>query len=492
MVDFLSHVCGNLQVGVIYECDTARRSTVKTSDVKATAAARTYIAETGVLASLGTLDLTALGTTLVAAMSTIHSRTTTLDEIIAFAMDSTIEDPHGPVGLAWRNLHSRVRTAKKPAKIASGVPCHRGKRFLVPNFFSITSYEISLMAGQISALGLKVQPRSIAAFIAKAPGPDKILSTTFSHPRIVWHKRTATSLTRGQTLTDADIDTDNTYYNKIIFELAVLCGVVVKTPFSEKLYDWLFQVIVTACAERRDVRPNHPGTMVQVGWNTGPRHAPMTLTWSLAKSLLPTEMIAEVTAAVGETGLPKMATRNIGEGTGYRMSIGDTDYDFPLYDRAPCEGLLTQNYSSCMDLLLYLSRCSIHTDPSHAPFTVSLTVRREVPPTPSSQPSSQQPMRMLRSHARNQTTLADQAPPMHPVEPAYGGSNFVDHSLKVRVVQAAGTLLAHKPEYKHCTTPLCRMLVCGMTIPFTKRIQQHFKAMKAKGTHVMYTGGEAY
>ncbi|KAF8177336.1 hypothetical protein K438DRAFT_1606496, partial [Mycena galopus ATCC 62051] len=127
----------------------------------------------------------------------------------------------------------------------------------------------------------------------------------------------------------------------------------------------------------------HPGTMVQVGWNTGPRHArvfglaksytrnldhetaidhdrdviaAMTLTWSLAKSLLPTEMIAEVTAAVGETGLPKMATRNIGEGTGYRMSIGDMDYDFPLYDRAPCEGLLTQNYSSCVDLLLYLSR----------------------------------------------------------------------------------------------------------------------------------------
>ncbi|KAF8173211.1 hypothetical protein K438DRAFT_1611016, partial [Mycena galopus ATCC 62051] len=142
------------------------------------------------------------------------------------------------------------------------------------------------------------------------------------------------------------------------------------------------------------------GTMVQIGWNTGPRHArvfglaksytrnldhhtaidhdqdviaAMTLTWSLAKSLLPIEMIAEVTAAVRETGLPKMVTRNISEGrqnsvlllhqffiatvgTGYRMSVDDKDYDFPLYDRAPCEGILTQNYSSCVDLLLYLFR----------------------------------------------------------------------------------------------------------------------------------------
>ena len=81
--------------------------------------------------------------------------------------------------------------------------------------------------------------------------------------------------------------------------------------------------------------------MVQVGWNAGPRHArvfglaksytknldhatavdhnqdtiaAMTLTWSITKSLLPTGMIALVTEAVGETGLPKIATRNVAEG----------------------------------------------------------------------------------------------------------------------------------------------------------------------------------
>jgi hypothetical protein len=33
-------------------------------------------------------------------------------------------------------------------------------------------------------------------------------------------------------------------------------------------------------------------------------------------------------------------------GPGYRLSIGGILYEFPLYDRAPCEGLFTQNYAS--------------------------------------------------------------------------------------------------------------------------------------------------
>ncbi|KAF8143066.1 hypothetical protein K438DRAFT_1634311, partial [Mycena galopus ATCC 62051] len=123
------------------------------------------------------------------------------------------------------------------------------------------------------------------------------------------------------------------------------------------------------------------GTMVQIGWNTGARNArvfglaksytknldhqtamehdrdaiaAMTLTWSITKSLLPVEMIAEITAAVGETGLPKMATRNGAEGTGYRITVNGKDYDFLFYDRSPCEGILTQNYASCVLPLLFL------------------------------------------------------------------------------------------------------------------------------------------
>lgn len=135
--------------------------------------------------------------------------------------------------------------------------------------------------------------------------------------------------------------------------------------------------------------------MVQVGWNAGPCHArifglaisytkkldkatvvdhdldtigTLTLLWSIVKSLLPAETIDGVTAAVGEIGLPKLATHNVSEGvlhalsqslsliqftgTGYRLSVAGKEYCFPLYDRAPCEGLLTQNYSSYVRLYL--------------------------------------------------------------------------------------------------------------------------------------------
>ncbi|KAJ7892447.1 hypothetical protein B0H13DRAFT_1625588, partial [Mycena leptocephala] len=123
----------------------------------------------------------------------------------------------------------------------------------------------------------------------------------------------------------------------------------------------------------------HPGKMVQVGWNAGPRHArifglvisytkkldkatvvdhdldtigTLTLLWSIVKSLLPAETIDGVTATVGEIGLPKLATHNVSEGTGYRLSVAGKEYCFPLYDRAPCEGLFTQNYSSYVRLYL--------------------------------------------------------------------------------------------------------------------------------------------
>ena len=81
--------------------------------------------------------------------------------------------------------------------------------------------------------------------------------------------------------------------------------------------------------------------MVQIGWNAGPGHAcvfglaksytvkidqqtaiehdqdviaALTLTWSIAKAFLLTEMISSITDAVGEIGLPKLATHNVAEG----------------------------------------------------------------------------------------------------------------------------------------------------------------------------------
>ncbi|KAJ7924797.1 hypothetical protein B0H13DRAFT_1601310, partial [Mycena leptocephala] len=115
------------------------------------------------------------------------------------------------------------------------------------------------------------------------------------------------------------------------------------------------------------------GTMVQVGWNMGPRHAreyglaksytinldrdttvdhdgdvaaAMTLTWGICKSFLPVDLTGSIEENLQTSGLPRIATRSIGEGTGYRIRLDGREYCFPLIERAPPEGLVTRDYSS--------------------------------------------------------------------------------------------------------------------------------------------------
>lgn len=59
--------------------------------------------------------------------------------------------------------------------------------------------------------------------------------------------------------------------------------------------------------------------------------------------------------------------------------------------------------------------------------------------------------------------------------PEYGGGNFVDLTLKVKVIQATGTILAHRPNTIHGTTRLCGARSCGFTIPFTERLHEGLK-----------------
>jgi hypothetical protein len=81
--------------------------------------------------------------------------------------------------------------------------------------------------------------------------------------------------------------------------------------------------------------------MVQVGWNAGPRHARvwglaksfnrkidkatmigrdedvialLTLCWSLAKASMPREVMDTIEDSLKESGMPRIATRNIPEG----------------------------------------------------------------------------------------------------------------------------------------------------------------------------------
>ena len=100
-------------------------------------------------------------------------------------------------------------------------------------------------------------------------------------------------------------------------------------------------------------QPNHDGSMVQLGWNAGPRHARvwglaksfnrkigkatmierdedaialMTLCWSLAKASLPGEVMDILEDSLKDSGMPRIATRNVPEGKIYNLYLPASDY----------------------------------------------------------------------------------------------------------------------------------------------------------------------
>jgi hypothetical protein len=128
--------------------------------------------------------------------------------------------------------------------------------------------------------------------------------------------------------------------------------------------------------------------MVQIGWNAGPRHARvwglaksfnrkidnatmigrdedvvalLTLCWSLAKASIPREVMNSLEDSLKVSGMPRIATRNIPEGKiydlyhlehlitrnlgyGYCLDLEGKEYSFPMFERAPPEGYLSQDY----------------------------------------------------------------------------------------------------------------------------------------------------
>lgn len=89
------------------------------------------------------------------------------------------------------------------------------------------------------------------------------------------------------------------------------------------------------------LQPTHDGSIVQLGWNAGPRHArvwglsksyvkkiddagmidrdsdaiaTITMVWGLIMSHMPHEVLDEVNTHLVDSGMPRMATRNISEG----------------------------------------------------------------------------------------------------------------------------------------------------------------------------------
>ncbi|KAJ6517802.1 hypothetical protein DFH09DRAFT_940135, partial [Mycena vulgaris] len=65
-----------------------------------------------------------------------------------------------------------------------------------------------------------------------------------------------------------------------------------------------------------------------------------------AKTQLPTEITDAIDRELANTGMPKIASRNVAEGTGFHIKLNGTDYTFPIFERAPPEAYLTRDYSA--------------------------------------------------------------------------------------------------------------------------------------------------
>ncbi|KAH9828646.1 uncharacterized protein C8Q71DRAFT_893685 [Rhodofomes roseus] len=151
-------------------------------------------------------------------------------------------------------------------------------------------------------------------------------------------------------------------------ELVVICNIAMDAPISGALYQWLFDIAETACSERRDTRPKHPGKMVQVGLNGGPRHARVLgwaksytkvlsqdnrqqhdtdivgatgIVWSLIKSAAPREIMEHVEQCLQNEGMPDMATRDVAEGIfqakALQSKADGNDYKLSTARRSPPE-----------------------------------------------------------------------------------------------------------------------------------------------------------
>ncbi|KAI0315737.1 hypothetical protein OF83DRAFT_1061567 [Amylostereum chailletii] len=127
-------------------------------------------------------------------------------------------------------------------------------------------------------------------------------------------------------------------------------------------------------------QPTHNGQLVQLGWNAGPRHAhiwglavsytarsleehtykahdqdavaALSLAWAFVDKLMPAEIVEPVDRELEALGMPRMATRHVGEGPGWRFVLDSKTYEFPLAERAPPEGYMAQGYTSYASLPL--------------------------------------------------------------------------------------------------------------------------------------------
>ncbi|KAF9521524.1 hypothetical protein CPB83DRAFT_900619 [Crepidotus variabilis] len=355
--------------------------------------------------------------------------------------------------------------------------------------------------------------------ISKPPFPIQFIERSRHRDKKVRHYQYLSEIQEPNTIYVAEstgyyrVDTDSSaiFYsfpagdrNNLQIELVILRNIATDAPFSAELSAWMADVIETACEVRRNVRPTHGGQMSQVGMNLGARHARvlgwaksfvknldagtmvqqdedaigvLSIVWSLITSMMPREVLDHVNDRLASFNLPRIASRNVSEGHGFHIQIGEMQYTFPTAERAPPEGYLSRGYEAWT-----------HTDNAYCTFAFTYCVRRDYHRPEPAQP----PPRMTTRHSKKKAA----EPVLEP--PPNGGASFVDVGLKVLVRQAAGTMMAIRPAELHGTTKMYGAVNIGATITFSTRVSDAWAEALALGEKVEIVaaagvvGGEDY
>ncbi|KAF8200098.1 hypothetical protein BJ912DRAFT_621791 [Pholiota molesta] len=264
----------------------------------------------------------------------------------------------------------------------------------------------------------------------------------------------------------------------ITLELVVIRGVAHNCSLHSELYQWLTGVVQAACNVRRNVRPTHRGSMTQVGLNLAARHVRVlgfaksftaklskgelihhdqeaigaaSIAWGFMQATIPNEITAAVNGTLSSEGLPRLATQNIGPGSGFSFCLGNDYISLPMAERAPPEAYFTLGYESWA-----------HVDPAYCKYAFFLCVNRSISPEEISTATNTDPKNLRSTRTRNAIA---KPPVVH--KP---GANFVDATLRVVVEQASGTIISFQPDHLHGTSRGYGASNAIISINFSKRV----------------------
>jgi len=281
-------------------------------------------------------------------------------------------------------------------------------------------------------------------------------------------------------------DAGGTYH----LELVVLRNMIRHPELRDDILRWLRKVADDAVDERRDLRPNHEGKMVQTAVGPGPRHARLfggavsyvvhlspeiilqhdldglgagSLLWTISDVLNPADIMDHIENEIANAKLPRAFTRSVEEGDGFECQIRGKKYEFTLR-RCPPEIFITRGYIA-----------EAHVDPSYCDWVITFCIDRCV--------------KEVEYRQSQRSSVRERRPPAF--IPG-GGANFVDCHLQVLVKQEKNTLMSFKPQFRHGTTVACGAVNHSLTFAFSQKLLDAYNTAQQQlgGRDVLIVSGE--